>query len=86
MQSKVCLHIFLYPKIHISFLGVGKKECNTLVCLGEKPNTTLNDPRELFEELSYVYIFQIQMKTQVSELIDAKGFKSLLFPLFNYPR
>jgi hypothetical protein len=29
-----------------------------MLCLGEKPNTNLSDPREsLFEELSYVYIF-----------------------------
>jgi hypothetical protein len=32
-----------------------------------------------FKELSYVYIFKIKWKTQVSELIDARGFKSMLF-------
>jgi hypothetical protein len=27
-----------------------------MICLGEEPNTTLSDPRESFEELSYIYI------------------------------
>jgi len=40
--------------IHISFLEVGKKEGNTMICLGEEPNTNLNDLRESFEEHSYV--------------------------------
>jgi hypothetical protein len=39
----------------------------------------LSDLRESFEELSYVYISKIKWKTQVSELIDAKGFESMLF-------
>jgi hypothetical protein len=42
-----------------------------MICLGKEPNTTLSDPRESFEELSYVLILN-QMKTQVSELIDAR--------------
>ena len=50
-----------------------------MICLGEEPNTNTSDPRESFEELSYVYIFQIHMKTQVSKLIDARGFESMLF-------
>ena len=51
-----------------------------MICLGEETNTTLSDLRESFEELSYAYIFfQNQMKTQVSELIGAKGFESMLF-------
>ena len=50
-----------------------------MICLGEEPNTYMSDPRESFEELSYVYIFQIHMKTQVSKLIDARGFESMLF-------
>jgi hypothetical protein len=58
--EQVCLHIFPYPKIHISFLEVGKKEGNTMICLGEEPNTTLSDLRESFEELSYVYISKIK--------------------------
>ena len=49
-----------YPKIHISFLEVGKKEGNTMICLGEEPNTYMSDLRESFEELSYVYIFKIK--------------------------
>jgi hypothetical protein len=49
-----------------------------MLCLGEKPNTDLSDPREsLFEELSYVYIF-FKRKIQVSELIDARGFEFIL--------
>jgi len=50
-----------------------------MICLGEEPNTYMSNPRESFEELSYVYIFQIHMKTQVSKLIDARGFESTLF-------
>ena len=50
-----------------------------MICLGEEPNTNLSDLRESFEELSYVYIFQIHMKTQVSKMIDARGFESMLF-------
>ena len=50
-----------------------------MICLGEEPNTNLSDPRELFEELSYAYILKIKWKTQVSELIDARGFESMLF-------
>ena len=68
-----------YPKIHISFLEVGQKEGNTMICLGEEPNTNMSDPRESFEELSFVYNFQNQMKTQVSKLIDARDLKSMLF-------
>jgi hypothetical protein len=56
----ICLHIFPYPKIRIRFLEVGKKEGNTMICLGEEPNTYLSDSRESFEELSYVYIFKIK--------------------------
>ena len=50
-----------------------------MICLGEEPNTNTSDPRESFEELSYGYIFQKQMKTQVSELTDARQFESMLF-------
>ena len=50
-----------------------------MICLGEEPNTYMSDPRESFEELSYVYIFKNQLKTQVSVLIDARGFESMLF-------
>ena len=50
-----------------------------MLCLGEEPNTNLSDPRESFEELSYVYILKNQLKTQFSELIDARGFESMLF-------
>ena len=50
-----------------------------MICLGEEPNTYMIDPRESFEDLSYVYIFQIHMKTQVSKLIDARGCESMLF-------
>ena len=50
-----------------------------MICLGEEPNTYMSDPRESFEELSYVYIFKIKWKTQVPELIDARGFESMLF-------
>ena len=39
----------------------------------------MSDPRESFEELSYVYIFKIKWKTQVFEMIDARGFESMLF-------
>ena len=53
-----------------------------MICLGKEANTYMSDPRESFEELSYVYIFQIHMKTQVSKLIDARGFESMLF---HYP-
>ena len=51
-----------YPKIHISILEVGKKEGNTMICLGEEPNTYMNDLRESFEELSYVYILKSNEK------------------------
>ena len=47
------------PKDPYNLLEVGKKEGNTMICLGEEPNTYMSDPRESFEELSYVYIFQI---------------------------
>ena len=50
-----------------------------MICLGEEPNTNLSDPRESFKELSYVFIFQIHMKTQVFKLIDVRGFESMLF-------
>ena len=50
-----------------------------MICLGEEPNTNMSDPRESFEELSFVYNFQNQMKTQVSKLIDARDLKSMLF-------
>ena len=53
--------------IHISFLEVGKKEGNTMICLGEEPtNTNLSDLRESFEELRYVYISKSNEKPQVS--------------------
>jgi hypothetical protein len=42
----------------------------------------MSDLRESFEELSYVYIFKNQIKTQIFELIDARGFESMLF---HYP-
>ena len=48
------------PKDPHKLLEVGKKEGNTMICLGEEPNTTLSDPRESFEELSYVYIFKFK--------------------------
>ena len=50
-----------------------------MTCLGEEPNTYMSNLRESFEELSYVYIFQIHMKTRVSKLIDVRGFESMLF-------
>ena len=50
-----------------------------MICLGEEPSTYLSDLRESFEELSYIYNFKIHMKTQVSKLIDARGFESMLF-------
>ena len=50
-----------------------------MICLGEEPNTNMSNLSESFEELSYVYIFQIKWKTQVSKLIDARGFESMLF-------
>ena len=40
----------------LSFLEVGMKEGNTMICPGEEPTTNMNDPRESFEELSYVSI------------------------------
>jgi hypothetical protein len=40
------------PKLHISFLEVGKKKCNTLICLGEEPCTYMSDSRESFQELA----------------------------------
>jgi len=46
--------------IHINFLEVGKKEGNTIICLGEEPSTYMSNLRESFEELSYVYIFKIK--------------------------
>jgi hypothetical protein len=48
------------PKVHTSLLEVGKKEGNTVICLGEEANTNLSDPRESSEELSYVYIFKFK--------------------------
>jgi hypothetical protein len=51
---------FPYLKIHISFLEVEKREGNIMICLGMEPHTWMSDPRESFEELSYVYIFQIK--------------------------
>ena len=33
-----------------------------MICLGEEPNTNMSDPRESFEELSYVYIFKSNEK------------------------
>ena len=47
----------------MGFLEVGKKEGNTMICLGEEPNTNMSDLSESFEELSYVYIFQESNKT-----------------------
>jgi hypothetical protein len=29
-----------------------------MICLGEEPNTYMSDPRESFEEKSYVYILK----------------------------
>jgi hypothetical protein len=43
--------------IHISFLEVEKEDGNTMICLGEEPNTNKSDLSESFKELSYVYIF-----------------------------
>jgi hypothetical protein len=48
------------PKLHISFLEVGKKEGNSLICLGKEPNTYTSDLRESFEELSNVYFYKIK--------------------------
>jgi hypothetical protein len=56
----VCIHIYPYPKIHISFLEVKKKEDNIMICLGKKPTTNLSDLRESFEEQSYIYVFKIK--------------------------
>ena len=42
-------------------LEVGKKEGNTMICVGEEPNTNMSNPRESFEDLIYVYIFKNQM-------------------------
>ena len=54
----------------MSFLEVEKKEGNTMICLGEEPNTYMSDPRESFKELSYVYIFKIKRKPKfLSKLI-----------------
>jgi hypothetical protein len=50
-----------------------------MICLGEEPNTYMSDLRESFEELRYVYISKIKWKPQVSELIDARVFESMLF-------
>ena len=50
-----------------------------MICLGEEPNTNMSDLSKLFEELSYFYIFKIKWKTQVFEMIDARGFESMLF-------
>jgi hypothetical protein len=62
MQSNYGFMSFPTQKIHISSLEVGRKEGNTMICLGEEPNTKLSDPRESFEDLSYVYTFKNQMK------------------------
>ena len=35
-------------------------EGNTMICLSEEPNTYMSDLRESFEELSYVYIFELK--------------------------
>ena len=78
-------YLFL-PKDTYKLLEVGKKEGNNMICLGEEPNTYMSDPRESFEELSYVYILKINWKTQVSELIDVRGIWIHVVPLFNYPR
>ena len=50
-----------------------------MICLGEESNTNLSDLRESFEEQKLYLSFQNQTKTQVSELIDARGFESMLF-------
>ena len=55
---------FPYLKIHLSFLEVGKKEGNTMICLGKEPNTYMSDPSESFEELSYVSISKSNEKTK----------------------
>jgi hypothetical protein len=59
MQSKYAF-ISFPTKGPYKLLEVEKKEGNTMICLGEEPNTTLSDPRESFEELSYVFIFKIK--------------------------
>jgi hypothetical protein len=33
-----------------------------MICCGEEPNTNMSDPRESFEELSYVYISKTNEK------------------------
>ena len=48
------------PKDPYKLFRNRKKEGNTMICLGEEPNTTLSDPSESFEELSYIYIFKIK--------------------------
>ena len=51
-----------------------------MIRLVEEPTTYLSDLRESFEEPSYVCIFKNQIKNpQVSELINARGFESMLF-------
>jgi hypothetical protein len=47
--------MFPYPKIHISFLEVGKKEGNTMICLGKEPNKYMSDPRESFKEAMFIF-------------------------------
>ena len=50
-----------------------------MICPSKEPIANMSDLRESFEELSYVYIFKIKWKTQVSKLIDAMGFENMLF-------
>ena len=50
-----------------------------MICLGKDSNTNLSDLRESFEEQKLYLSFQNQTKTQVFELIDARGFESMLF-------
>ena len=44
------------PKDPHKLSEVGKKEGNTMICPGEEPTTNMSNPRESFEELSYVSI------------------------------
>jgi len=50
-----------------------------MICPSKEPIANMSDLRESFEELSYVYIFKHQMKTQVSERKDVREYESMLF-------
>jgi len=50
---QACYLFILYPELHQKDLLVGRKEATQ--CLGEE-SYTLSDPRESFEEQSYILI------------------------------